>query len=499
MRVALIIVGLAALIAVSSRTASADQPITYFKTIGDVPTCADTIRADPGTGPASAVINLTALCASQFSKGLLLFSWICNSCGNDPSYWLWHFIVNGTQTSRFDIHAYPRINHFFAWTVRANQFRAGDCVAVAVTDELGGNTYRSVNICLRSLAPNAFSNPSVSEQPVYTHPNGGGAAVAATPLPPSINISAAKAAGVATTSYYKVAAPTNLRTTTNPQDCPPGPLGLQAVVCAQGIRNGNVILLWDWTPGNGTSDIDGYNVYNANSHSRVKQMQSPDLRLYITYNNPVCYMIRAYKGSSESAPSNSLCISGAAIGPQTITLAPTANSYESTRYGYTSYLGTSSGTNSTEASQIHVGFSYLTQKHTTGDWFFNTYWRAAFSFDLRPLAGKPIYKATLHLHVQNTEMGVPAQAYSAVSCSTQIGTGTPAVNPFVATMDFGEFFDDLGHDGPDISVDVTQQVIRWTQGAPNLGFVLRGADENLEAFTEERCDSHYSASLEVQH
>jgi secreted trypsin-like serine protease len=54
--------------------------------------------------------------------------------------------------------------------------------------------------------------------------------------------------------------------------------------------------------------------------------------------------------------------------------------------------------------------------------------------------------------------------------------------------------------GPDVTIDVTPFVQNWTHNT-NFGFVLYGAEENLNAFTENSCKTWYTnaSSLDVTH
>ena len=52
----------------------------------------------------------------------------------------------------------------------------------------------------------------------------------------------------------------------------------------------------------------------------------------------------------------------------------------------------------------------------------------------------------------------------------------------------------------DVAVDVTTLVRSWYRQGGNQGFALRGPGENLGAFMNEGCESHYAApQLEVNY
>jgi hypothetical protein len=137
---------------------------------------------------------------------------------------------------------------------------------------------------------------------------------------------------------------------------------------------------------------------------------------------------------------------------------------------------------------VMAGFKYTTIKSIAGDEFDNWVYRGAFVFDLGPMAGRVLQKATLHLRVSNTE--VQSGYDNLRSCGDELGTGKAS---WWAGSDWieADWVDSTIGTGPKADVDVTQEVRSWMNGKPNWGFVLRSQQENINAFTEAKCISTY--------
>ncbi len=79
------------------------------------------------------------------------------------------------------------------------------------------------------------------------------------------------------------------------------------------------------------------------------------------------------------------------------------------------------------------------------------------------------------------------------SCITDVGTGTDAWWQSTGLLN-GRFdqYAAITDSGSSITVEVTPMVAAWMRGEPNFGFVLRNADENLNAFTNKSCITRYT-------
>lgn len=317
-----------------------------------------------------------------------------------------------------------------------------------------------------------------------------------------------------------------IRLTNNPSDCTKhvGDVitgAFAPLTCKTAMDQGNVVLVWDWTPIAACPPericpaIDGYHVYAMQETKSMAPMggasgpalvdtQTTDITLS-TPRSGSCFAVTAFSGKDESPLSNIVC--AAERGPvssQTVTLVPPANHVRSVLKNHFRNTGSLTGKDETNVyprpGQILAGFYYSTSSQATGDTSDDIVWRGGFWFDLSSLNGKTITNATLHLLAQSTLLGMPQQPNATASCARYIGTGTEDWwNEGPTGWLDSDFFATLGRDGPNIDVDVTYQLRQWTRGTPNYGFVLKGAEENLDAFTENSCESHYSASLEVKY
>lgn len=315
-----------------------------------------------------------------------------------------------------------------------------------------------------------------------------------------------------------IAAPTGLSYTTDGTKCGSilGPI--ISLACA-GLSNGGVLLYWAWASckdANCVQGIDGFHVYHRiggasglTEHTNrvaapVKTVDNPaqDYTVLDSARPGDCFQVTAYKGSAESDASATLCLpNDLSRGGSTISLAPATNEIRSAHQGLIYDTGASLAVGDVpmqdeELGKIHVGYSYNTDKGVT-DSAINNLYRGAFAFDLGALQGKAITSATLHLHVVSTELGMPQQPNYNTSCARHLGLGTDQW--WYATGWIGGDFNwDLSSHGPDIQIDVTDAVRGWVQlGKENDGFVLKGADENIMAFTEDSCESYYDVSLDV--
>ncbi|GAC1595668.1 MAG: hypothetical protein NVS3B28_26920 [Candidatus Velthaea sp.] len=323
-----------------------------------------------------------------------------------------------------------------------------------------------------------------------------------------------------------LAQPTNLRSTdqsANPlQTCKdhadPGSNLWGGFQCAAAMQNHSYVLVWDWSNAQcprGSqcpAEIDGYRVYplKPNQPPVTVAQGTRFTTQAFPAKSSACYAVTAFKGSEESLRTTTLCLTktNASIPVQIGNLhiqLPVANERSSEKHkdtgtGLLSTLleNPLSGHTSWNGPFLFVGYAYATQKHLLGDQSDNDLWRAAVNFDVGAVSGRHIVLALLGLHVQNSDVGDTYTNLPSASCIAQVGTGTIDWWDYTTWID-GNWFKTLSRDaGPNVSVDVTDQVAQWAQGAKNYGFVLKGSDENLNAFTEDSCLSTLSdASLQV--
>jgi hypothetical protein len=121
-------------------------------------------------------------------------------------------------------------------------------------------------------------------------------------------------------------------------------------------------------------------------------------------------------------------------------------------------------------------------------------------FDLSKLQGKTVTKAVLHLYVDHSIVGSSYAVDHSTSCATRIGAGVDRWWAYSDQIAGPGGPAASSSSGPDVDIDVTSFVQSWTHNA-NFGFVLYGADENLNAFTENSCQTWYTntSSLDVIH
>lgn len=335
-----------------------------------------------------------------------------------------------------------------------------------------------------------------------------------------------------------IAAPTALNYTNDPTECTSRLGGfLAALMCPKILAGGDqLMLIWNWSPCSGDANcvqkIDGYHVYHPSSGASgyagrnliasnslptplaTQDKQEAMFEFLSGFKSGDCYVVTAFAGNTESQPSNRFCLAGsAALGAQSVTLNPAQmrSSTTNVKLGTglvasleTALSGIVSGdiarqTWNQQLNALHVGYFYNTNKSISGDSKYNELWRGGIWFDLSSLSGKAVNKATLRFHVARTVLGIPPLENYASSCAAQVGTASRDWWYDTKWID-GDFFSDVSAKGPSISVDVTPQVRSWMQGQTNNGFILKGRDENIDAFTEDSCETVYdNAALDIEY
>ena len=155
----------------------------------------------------------------------------------------------------------------------------------------------------------------------------------------------------------------------------------------------------------------------------------------------------------------------------------------------------------TSYPSVIVGFRYWTDSRVTGDLYDNVLFRAGFQFKIPNLQHHAITSATLTL----TPSGASVYDFgnwdvpSSLNCASEFG---PAQSDWwdnrVSWLDadFGETFTGMGSA---LSANVVHDVQTWTAYNSNNGWVVKGPDENLAAFTEKECLTRYWASLRIEY
>ena len=313
-----------------------------------------------------------------------------------------------------------------------------------------------------------------------------------TPKPKFVETSATR---IAATSQIALLAPANVHGAAGYQECAAHVGALGALICPDMVKNGNVLLVWDWSgPASGpNAAIDGYRVYRVDGGLKQLVDTVPNKKDQTLSNVPKpaggyggkCYATAAYAGSRESALSPAFCPNGGSAATTTRLPASQTRSVAQTRRNF--------GSNSPDNGLI-VGFEYFADKELLGDNYANRIHRAAFAFDVSGLRNRRLVRAVLRFTI--------ALSYGAGnnhSCTTDIDTGTEfwwSSGGWLASAHDSEpnagYQIEPGETGPEISADVTNVVAPWLSGAPNYGFVLKNRDENLGAFTNKTCLTTYT-------
>jgi hypothetical protein len=279
------------------------------------------------------------------------------------------------------------------------------------------------------------------------------------------------------------------------------------LACQAGLSTGALALVWN--SGDCERCFDGYHVYRVDSGRHDLLQTQPDKSitgiLFKREDGPFegrCYAVSSYSGKGESEDSNATCIGGGQV-QHTDTYRPT--NQRSPQQYRTDDTGLSGTTNSNGGhiydrgdKQLIVGFNYMTDKRSLGDHFENIVNRMGLLFDLSNLWGKTVTKAVLHLYVEHSIVGRAYAVDHSTSCATRIGAGVDRWWQYSGQIAGPGGPAAISTSGPDVDIDVTQFVQSWTHNT-NFGFVLYGADENLNAFTENSCQTWYTnaSSLEV--
>ncbi len=299
--------------------------------------------------------------------------------------------------------------------------------------------------------------------------------------------------------------PTHITTSGDPKVCGAhisNPL-IGGLLCGGIAKAGKLFIVWDWAPHpkctSCPQDVDGFKIYQTNpagtSLTFVDKTSAGAGATAGVLNLPAggflnkCYTVTAYKGSKESSPGHPTCINNEPkLGTTTVTLQ--------SAHIRTSYVYHTTGKSSDikdSYTDLRAGFSYDTTKGPIAsmDSADNQALHGGVMFDLGPMVGRPLQKATLHLHANSSLVMVGAAvSHDPRSCGDELGTGTGAWWTNTSWIE-ATWVEPISGAPQSVDVDVTSMVRSWMNGAPNYGFVLRSQQENLNAFTEATCISYY--------
>jgi hypothetical protein len=305
---------------------------------------------------------------------------------------------------------------------------------------------------------------------------------------------------------YQVAppnAPTNLKQTTNEQECGAHGFGFG---CPLAMSNGWLVLVWCWQPAgcsaaSTSQSIKAFNVYEVDNGKHVvvdnvNPDNSGNLPTAGAVQTPAngfanqCYAVTAVMSNGqESGRSNAVCLGNGTVGNVSTTYHATASTIrsQSSQYGPVPFR-----------AQCDVGPLCLGWQHDQSSivapniipiWWYADNYRAYYRFDgLNALGGHYIASATLHLPLTGGQLG----CFSAIAASDT--DWTQVANAYIG----GNFIS-----GGSIAsgLDVTSIVRAWVSGGtPNYGFVLRGSNENLVAESSKcKTDMGTDATIDVVH
>ncbi len=370
---------------------------------------------------------------------------------------------------------------------------AADCAANApVTTGPAGTAGRSSGISRGAItgmaiatATPATPKPGVSQsiRPQQT--------VASLILAPGVSKVADLNPNKASLALLKPVAPSNLRSVGKPTDCGEHLGFIGAIACPAMINSGDLLVIWDWKAGSGLDEIDGYRLYRVDEGKQLVYTQSnkKDITLVDVPKPPSgyytgrCYAVSAYAGSLESNISSAFCPAGGSVALKTrVSPDHMRNSIQ------TFHAGPGAFGSGRYTAALLVGYTYFSEKRLLGDVRDVAIFRSAFEFDVSRIVHRKLVGAKLFLTI-NSSVGEGNNH----SCATEVGSGTEFWWYNDSWLQ-GQFSEDITPTdvGPVISADVTKIVEQWQRGDPNYGFVIKNHHEDLNAFTNDQCETVYT-------
>jgi hypothetical protein len=413
-------------------------------------------------------------CTAALERGLMLFTWTCANC--DAS-WSALFVVNGQPAPVGDITlAHSKLAGL---TVRANQFKSTDCVAIRVYNPA-------------QAAQQGTSNAVCLAQVMASH---------VTVAPPASSVRAAPAKGAAVTSAHAgvvsatfVPTPTGMGSTHDPHMCASHGGTAGSLACSAALPAGQLALVWTCHG----CKVNGYRLYRVDNGQRTllpaNGAYASDALVTLALLEPPgdgfngkCWAVAAYNGSNESQLSNGWC-AGAGSTMSSMTLQPGhAVHWQHYRPSRTGVIGHTDKPIDTYDATIYVGYADHYWNNEFGDSYDDYIHRSGVYFDLSPLAGKTVSHAVLqfnafsswHDYDNTSGEGPNLTAQSTEACVARIYKATDHwwenndLSSRVSYIAPGNF------NGPTFSIDVTSAIGGWLKNpTTNFGFILAGSDEN---------------------
>ncbi|GAC1540539.1 MAG: hypothetical protein NVS2B17_16910 [Candidatus Velthaea sp.] len=270
-------------------------------------------------------------------------------------------------------------------------------------------------------------------------------------------------------------------------------------LCALLMASGELPLIWNWSCGGARSicDIDGYHVYEVAPQKKLLGTM-PHVETTIqgeTFQVGTCYEVKAYKGSLESKHSNEFCVGrNVSTGPQTLTINPaliTTSGFDSINDNSALCRGgppfISSAIGQPGLGEAIVGDSRTFTTSTLGcDIRLVQFARAGVVFDMTPLLGKTIVKASLQYRIDSAQFsanGEPLQSIP-MSCAALLKRSTVDfqhgwdVNAPLPVSAGGKPLPGYRQQGSNFAIDVSNDVQSWANGHQNFGFALTGTSDD---------------------
>ena len=296
--------------------------------------------------------------------------------------------------------------------------------------------------------------------------------------------------------------PTNLKQTTNEQDCGAHGFGFG---CPIAMSNGYLVLVWCWqpagcNPASTSQNIKAFNVYEVDNgkHSVVDNV-NPDNAGNLPTAGAVstppggfanqCYAVTAVMSNGqESFRSNVVCLGNGTVGNVTDSYQSTATAIrsQSSQYGGVPFRA---DCNTPMCVGWHHDQSSIIAPNIIPIWWYADNVRAYYRFDgLNSIKGRYIASATLTV--------IPVSG--SLNCFSAIAAADTDWTQVQNTYIGGNFLAPSGSLAG--GLDVTAFVRAWVAGGtPNYGFVLRGSNENLVAESSECRTELGTATLTVVH
>ena len=309
----------------------------------------------------------------------------------------------------------------------------------------------------------------------------------------------------------KLPYPTDLENTVDQHTCAAHNL-FAGLFCNSALHAGYLVLIWDYKK---PARADGYHIYETGAAIYEHVATQNNSQLTIEFLKPekgakggwggLCYLVRAFKGKTESRPSNTFCVpekykyTGPPAVSQVVELQPTVSICRWHQYIFEGFLSTyAGGAPALSCSPIEIGFVHIDNGSSAWLYHENVDYQSAMTFDQSAIKGLRVFKATL-------ELTLPKHGGS-FNCYGSLGMVTAPFDPNGSNWISGDFstFPTHAHfgDGSSPSIDVTGIVKAWATGkASNYGFVTRSSDENFGAEENNSCFLQFenNAVLRIEH